>query len=74
MSTVYIALNINSIVGSIRNNPFIDPPVQLITEGGLVIYTENDFAIIKTDADYTIRDRLDAQILDRNGSIISMRQ
>ena len=73
MATVFIALSIDSIVGSVRRNPFIDDPIQLITESGVLIRTENEFELAITIADYNVRDRLNALILDRAGSPIALR-
>lgn len=73
MATVFIALSIDSIVGSVRRNPFIDDPIQLITESGVLIRTENEFELAITIADYNVRDRLNALILDRAGSQIALR-
>lgn len=73
MATVFIALSIDSIVGSVRRNPFIDDPIQLITESGVLIRTENDFELAITIADYNVRDRLGALITDRAGSTIALR-
>lgn len=73
MATVFIALSIDSIVGSVRRNPFIDDPIQLITESGVLIRTENDFELAITIADYNVRDRLGALITDRAGSTIVLR-
>lgn len=73
MATVFIALSIDSIIGSVRRNPFIDDPIQLITESGVLIRTENDFELAITIADYNVRDRLGALITDRAGSTIVLR-
>lgn len=73
MATVFIGLSIDSIVGSVRRNPFVDDPIQLITESGVLIRTEDEFELAITIADYNVRDRLNALILDRAGSPIVLR-
>lgn len=73
MSTVYIAINFSSVIGSIRRNPYLDTPIQLLTEDGDFINTENQFELAITDPDFTIRDRASVQILDRAGATINMR-
>lgn len=73
MATVFIALSIDSIVGSVRRNPFVDDPIQLITESGVLIRTENEYELAITTADYTLKDRANALIKDRAGSTIVLR-
>lgn len=73
MPTVYIAINFNSVLGSVRRNPFLDDPIQLLTEDGDFINTQNAFELAITDPDYSIKDRANVQILDRAGSAINMR-
>jgi len=73
VATVFIGLSIDSIVGSVRRNPFVDDPIQLITESGVLIRTEDEFELAITIADYNVRDRLNALILDRAGSPIVLR-
>ena len=73
MATVFIGLSIDSIVGSVRRNPFVDDPIQLITESGVLIRTEDEFELAITIADYNVRDRLNALIADRAESTIVLR-
>ena len=73
MATVFIGLSIDSIVGSVRRNPFVDDPIQLITESGVLIRTGDEFELAITIADYNVRDRLNALITDRAGSTIVLR-
>lgn len=73
MATVYINVNLSSVIGSIRRNPYLDDPVQLLTEAGLFVNTENLFELAVTTADFILKDRATAQILDRAGSTITLR-
>ena len=73
MATVYINVNLSSVIGSIRRNPYLDDPVQLLTESGLFVNTENLFELAVTTADFILKDRATAQILDRAGSTITLR-
>jgi hypothetical protein len=47
MATVYISLIIESIIGSVRNDPINDPPVQLVTESLAFLTTEGGVLLIK---------------------------
>lgn len=47
MATVYISLIIESIIGSVRSNPFVDVEVQLTTESSAFLLTEGGLQIIK---------------------------
>jgi hypothetical protein len=73
VATVYINVNLSSVIGSIRRNPYLDDPVQLLTESGLFVNTENLFELAVTTADFILKDRATAQILDRAGSTITLR-
>jgi hypothetical protein len=73
MATVYINFAISSVLGSVRRNPFVDDPIQLITESGAVIQAESGFELAITIPDYNVRDRLNALIQDRAGSTIVLR-
>jgi ABC-type lipopolysaccharide export system ATPase subunit len=73
MATVFISLVIESIIGSVRRNPFADDPIQLITEFGELVQDERGFELAITVADFNVRDRLNALIADRAGSTIVLR-
>lgn len=73
MATVFISLAIESIIGSVRRNPFADDPIQLITEFGELVQDERGFELAITVADFNVRDRLNALIADRAGSTIVLR-
>lgn len=73
MATVYINVNVSSVIGSVRRNPYVDNPVQLLTEAGLFINTENLFELAITTADFILKDRATVNILDRAGSTITLR-
>ena len=73
MATVYINVNVSSVIGSVRRNPYVDNPVQLLTEPGLFINTENLFELAITTADFILKDRATVNILDRAGSTITLR-
>lgn len=73
MATVYINVNLSSVIGSIRRNPYLDDPVQIITQDGRFINTQNLFELAVTTADFILKDRATAQILDRAGSTITLR-
>lgn len=73
MATVFISLSINSIVGSVRRNPFADAPVQLLTEFDELMQDERGFELAITVADFNVRDRQNALIVDRAGSTIVLR-
>lgn len=47
MATVFISLVIESIIGSVRSNPLVDPEVQLTTESSAFLLTEGGLQIIK---------------------------
>lgn len=47
MATVYISLIIDSIIGSVRNDPINDPPVQLVTESLAYLITEGGTLLVK---------------------------
>lgn len=73
MATIFINVNVSSVIGSVRRNPYIDNPVQLLTEAGLFINTENLFELAITTADFILKDRATVNILDRAGSTITLR-
>jgi hypothetical protein len=73
VATVYINVNVSSVIGSVRRNPYVDNPVQLLTEAGLFINTENLFELAITTADFILKDRATVNILDRAGSTITLR-
>ena len=73
MATVFISLAIESILGSVRRNPFADAPVQLLTEFDELMQDERGFELAITVADFNVRDRLNALIADRAGSTIALR-
>lgn len=73
MATVYINVNLSSVIGSIRRNPYLDDPIQIITQDGRFINTQNLFELAVTTADFILKDRATAQILDRAGSTITLR-
>jgi hypothetical protein len=73
MATVFISLAIESIIGSVRRNPFADAPVQLLTEFDELMQDERGFELAITVADFNVRDRLNALIADRAGSTIVLR-
>ena len=73
MAMVYINVNVSSVIGSVRRNPYVDNPVQLLTEAGLFINTENLFELAITTADFILKDRATVNILDRAGSTITLR-
>ena len=73
MATVFISLAIESIIGSVRRNPFADDPIQLITEFGELVQDERGFELAITVADFNVRDRLNALTADRAGSTIVLR-
>lgn len=73
MATVFISLAIESILGSVRRNPFADAPVQLLTEFDELMQDERGFELAITVADFNVRDRLNALIADRAGSTIVLR-
>lgn len=74
MSTVYIALNIESILLSIRDNVFVDAPTELRTEDGRFILTESGDGLAISALNYIVRTRDRTNLLDRSGSAISLRQ
>lgn len=73
MATIFINVNVSSVIGSVRRNPYLDDPVQLLTEAGLFINTENLFELAITIADFILKDRATVNILDRAGSTITLR-
>lgn len=73
MATIFINVNVSSVIGSVRRNPYLDDPVQLLTEAGLFINTENLFELAITTADFILKDRAAVNILDRAGSTITLR-
>lgn len=73
MATIFINVNVSSVIGSVRRNPYLDDPVQLLTEAGLFINTENLFELAITTADFILKDRAAVNILDRAGSTINLR-
>lgn len=73
MATIFINVNLSSVIGSVRRNPYLDDPVQLLTEAGLFINTENLFELAITTADFILKDRAAVNILDRAGSTITLR-
>lgn len=73
MATIFINVNLTSVIGSVRRNPYLDDPVQLLTEAGLFINTENLFELAITTADFILKDRAAVNILDRAGSTITLR-
>lgn len=73
MPTVYIGINFSSIIGSIRRNPYIDDPIQILTESGLFLNTENAFELAITTPNFNLADRAGSLIQDRAGSTIVLR-
>jgi hypothetical protein len=73
VATIFINVNVSSVIGSVRRNPYLDDPVQLLTEAGLFINTENLFELAITTADFILKDRAAVNILDRAGSTITLR-